>query len=84
MNALATFIVILCQVLTVAVFLRAIMSWFPTSPNNRFVIMLHQITDPILDPLRKLIPPIGGTIDITPIIAIILLQIITEFAGRLG
>ena len=60
------------------------MSWFPTSPNNRFVIMLYQVTDPILDPLRRLIPPLGGTIDITPIIAIVLLQVIAEFVGRLA
>jgi len=84
MSAVATFIEILCEVLTIAVFIRAIMSWFPTSPGNRFVIMMHQVTDPILDPLRKLIPPIGGTIDITPIIAIILLQVIAAYAGRLG
>ncbi len=84
MSAVATFIEILCEVLTIAIFIRAIMSWFPTSPNNRFVIMLHQITDPILNPLRRLIPPLGGTIDITPILAIVLLQVIASYAGHLA
>ncbi len=84
MSAVATFIEILCEVLTIAIFIRAIMSWFPTSPNNRFVIMLHQITDPILNPLRRLIPPLGGTIDITPILAIVLLQVIAAYAGHLA
>ena len=84
MSAVITFITILCEVLTIAIFIRAILSWFPTSSNNRLVIMLYQITDPILDPLRRLIPPIGGTIDITPIIAIVLLQVIAAYVGRLG
>ena len=84
MSAVATFIEILCEVLTIAIFIRAIMSWFPTSPDNRFVIILYQVTDPIMDPLRKLIPLIGGTIDITPIIAIVLLQVIAAYAGQLA
>jgi len=84
MSAIATFIEILCEVLTIAIFIRAIMSWFPSSPDNRFVIILYQVTDPIMNPLRRLIPPIGGTIDITPIIAIVLLQVIAAYTGRLG
>ncbi len=84
MSAVATFIEILCEVLTIAIFIRAIMSWFPSSPDNRFVIILYQVTDPIMNPLRRLIPPIGGTIDITPIIAIVLLQVIAAYTGRLG
>ncbi len=84
MSAIATFIEILCTVLTIAIFIRAILSWFPTSSNNRFVFLLYQVTDPIMNPLRRLIPPIGGTIDITPIIAIVLLQVIAAYAGQLA
>ncbi|MFO8101926.1 MAG: YggT family protein [Dehalococcoidia bacterium] len=84
MSAIATFIEILCEVLTIAIFIRAIMSWFPTSPTNRLAIMLNQVTEPILNPLRRLIPPLGGTIDITPIVAIILLQVIAAYVGGLG
>ena len=84
MSAVATFIEILCEVLTIAIFIRAIMSWFPTSPTNRFAIMLNQVTEPVLGPLRRLIPPIGGTLDITPVIAIVILQVIAAYAGRLG
>ncbi|HEY3400757.1 MAG TPA: YggT family protein [Geothrix sp.] len=38
----------------------ALLSWFPIDPRNRWVRLLHTITDPILHPIRSLIPPIGG------------------------
>ncbi len=73
---------LICQVLTFAVFFNAILSWIVMiSPRNRFVISLYQvfrqITDPILAPLRRIIPLIG-MMDITPIVAIIILQIISQ------
>jgi YggT family protein len=73
---------LICQVLTFAVFFNAILSWIVmVSPRNRLVISLYQvfrqITDPILAPLRRIIPLIG-MMDITPIVAIIILQIISQ------
>ena len=73
---------LICQVLTFAVFINAILSWIVmVSPRNRFVISLYQvfrqITAPILAPLRRIIPLIG-MMDITPIIAIVILQIISQ------
>jgi len=73
---------LICQVLTFAVFFNAILSWIVmASPRNRFVISLYQvsrqITDPILAPLRRIIPLIG-MMDITPIVAIVILQIISQ------
>ncbi len=73
---------VICQALTFAVFFNAIMSWLVMIyPRNNLVISLYhvlrQITDPILAPLRRIIPLIG-MVDITPIIAIIILQIISQ------
>jgi YggT family protein len=73
---------LICQVLTFAVFFNAILSWIVmVSPRNRFVISLYQvfrqITDPILAPLRRIIPLIG-MMDITPIVAIVILQIVSQ------
>jgi YggT family protein len=72
---------LLCQVLTFAVFFNVLLSWIVmVSPRNTFVISLYQvfrqITDPFLAPLRRVIPLIG-MLDITPIVAIIILQIIS-------
>jgi len=73
---------LICQVLTFAVFFYVILSWIVmVAPRNRFIISLYlvfrQITDPILAPLRRIIPLIG-MMDITPIVAIIILQIIGQ------
>ena len=53
----------------------AILSWFPIDPRNQWIRLLHAITDPILHPIRALVPPIGGfSLDI--LIAVLLLGII--------
>ena len=74
MVVLINFITILCQVLTFAIIIRVILSWF-LRPDNSLLLILYQITEPILAPLRRIVPRIG-VLDITPIIAIILLQLI--------
>ena len=74
---LANFIQILVQVLVIAVFLRAIISWFRLSPDNPFQVVLVQVTEPILAPLRRVVPMVG-MFDLTPWIAMILLQILGQ------
>ena len=67
--------------LTVGIFLRAIMSWFPIDPSNPLVQILIQLTEPILAPIRRVMPRIG-MIDLTPMAAIILLQVLSSAVTR--
>ena len=69
----------LIQFLGFAIFARSLLSWFPIDRNGPVVQALVSITDPVMEPLRKVIPPIG-MIDITPMVAMIVLFII---AGQL-
>ena len=75
-------ILTIIQILTVVIFLRVILSWIVVMmrTRNEFLIsayrILEQITDPILIPLRRIIPSAGG-IDFSPMIAIILLWILS-------
>jgi YggT family protein len=71
----------LTYVLTALIFFRAILSWFPIDPRNPLVTFLYEVTEPILAPLRNVIPRIG-MIDITPLVAIILIQIIGQALVR--
>ncbi len=77
---------LLCTLLTlyvVAIILRMVLSWFPMQPGGLGAQVaggLQRITDPLLLPLRRVIPPLGGAIDLSPMIAILGLQIIV---GRL-
>lgn len=83
MDFITTFVVILAQALTIAIFVRAILSWFPNVSNdNPLVALVYQITEPILAPLRSIIPLVG-MIDITPLVAIITLQLIANIFSRL-
>lgn len=79
MNFLFNFVALFTQILTLAIFVRAILSWFPVSPDNPFVEVVMQVTEPILGPIRRVIPLIGF-IDISPLVAIILLQMINSMA----
>jgi len=65
----------LCWVLTMAILARVIMSWFSPSPTNRLAIILYQVTELFLSPLRRIIPRVG-MFDFTPFVAVVLLQLI--------
>ena len=81
-DLIATFISVLAQVLSLAIFVRAILSWFPTVSNdNVFVALVYNMTEPILAPLRSVIPRVG-MLDITPLVAIITFQIIANVFSR--
>jgi YggT family protein len=63
------------------ILIRVLLTWINTDPYNPvirhpIVRILHRVTEPVLQPLRRVIPPIGGTVDITPVIALILLEIV--------
>ena len=72
MDWLISLILLLLQLLWFAIFARAIVSWFPIDPNGPVVRALDAITEPILQPLRRVVPRIG-MIDITPMVAILLI-----------
>lgn len=71
-------LIVLSQVLSFAILIRALLSWFAIRPDNPLMLFLFQITEPILAPLRRLIPLIGGALDITPMVAILLLQLLSR------
>ncbi len=75
MSWLINFVNIFFWLLNMAIFLRVLFSWINPNPYNPLVSLVYQITDPILEPLGRIIPSIG-MIDITPFIAMILLDIV--------
>lgn len=65
---------LILQTFTYAILFQAIMSWI--QPGTSFNSLLYQFTSPIMRPLSRIIPLVGG-IDITPIPAILLLQLLS-------
>ena len=77
MELLFDIIRLVCRGLTLAIVARVILSWFSPRPNS-LTIFLDKITEPILAPLRRIIPR-TGMFDFTPLAAIVLLQLIIRF-----
>lgn len=61
---------------------RAIISWINPYPYHPLVRFLYRVTEPVLAPVRKIIPPIGG-IDISPVIVIFIIFVIQNLLHRL-
>lgn len=79
-NTLATFI----QIYSVLIIIRILLTWFPSIDwYNQPFAALSQITDPYLNLFRSIIPPLGG-IDISPILAILLLNLAGSLVGGLS
>jgi YggT family protein len=70
---LVNFIGLLINILTLAIFLRVLSSWVDPFANNRISQILRDITEPILAPIRALMPGMM-MFDFSPIIAALLLQ----------
>jgi YggT family protein len=75
---------ILVIILEVAIFLRAMLSWFPgMDKDNLLVRILNEITEPLLAPLRQVVPKFG-MIDITPMVAFLVLFVIQQALAQLA
>jgi YggT family protein len=69
----ADFIDILIWVLTLAIFGRVLLSWISPRGNDPVTPLLYQVTEPILAPLRRLLPQMG-MLDLAPMVAILVLN----------
>ena len=79
---LGTFINVLFYVLWAAILGRVILSWLNLSPENPIVVLIYGITEPILKPIRRVLPSMG-MIDLSPMVALFAMIIIKEVLNRL-
>ena len=63
------------------IIIRVLISWVNPDPFNPLVQFLTKATDPVLEPLRRVIPSIGF-IDISPLVALLILQALQHFLVR--
>jgi YggT family protein len=63
------------QILALLIIVRAVLTWIPSVDYGHPVIrLISRVTDPVLLPIRRVIPPLGG-IDVTPIAALLLIEL---------
>ena len=85
MNVISFIILVInifCELFFFALIIRIILSWINISPYNPISKITYQITEPFLGKIRQYIKPLG-MFDFTPMIAIILLEVLQRVAKSL-
>jgi YggT family protein len=64
---------IILEIYMWVIIIRALISWVSPDPYNPIVQVLTRLTEPVLKPLRKLVPPYKVGIDFSPLIAVLII-----------
>lgn len=86
MVVLGNFIAALARILVIAlniymwiIIIRALISWVSPSPYNPIVRFLYRVTEPVLRPVRRIIPLQGLGIDFSPVVVILVILLLIDF-----
>ncbi len=66
-----------------AILASIIISWVAPGSYNPAIILLHQLTEPVMKPFREIIPPIGG-LDLSPIFVFLVINMLQIILSHLG
>jgi len=77
--ALAKVIDIVLTLYMWIIILRALISWVNPDPYNQIVIFLYRVTEPVLGPIRRILPMRNTGIDVSPIIVILVIVFLQYF-----
>jgi YggT family protein len=66
------------NLLQILILIRVILSWIPHDPYNQFIQLLYQITEPILKPVREILPMQSMGMDFSPIVVFFLLGFVKK------
>ncbi|MDQ7004699.1 MAG: YggT family protein [Ghiorsea sp.] len=87
LQAISVVLGIALNIIMIVVIARAVLSWVSPDPYNPIVRMINQISEPILFPIRRRVPYMGG-VDWSPIIALMIVYFLDIFLvqtlNRLG
>lgn len=75
---MAFVVITVLELFTVVLIVRAILSWFPVGPESPIrpvADALFTITEPVLGPIRRLLPPMGG-FDLSVLIVILVINVV--------
>lgn len=82
MNVIFDFLVFALEIYSLILLIRALMSWFPNLDySNPFVRLMYDLTEPVLAPIRRAVPPTSG-MDWSLLIAVVGLRLIIVMLSR--
>jgi len=76
LTAVVDLVLLMLRLLVFAIIIRVILSWISPGGYNPALAIIHALTDRVLLPFRRIIPPLGG-LDLSPLVAIILITAVT-------
>ena len=82
-EVLVNFVVLLTTILTLLILARVVVSWVMPTGGGELVAFIYSATEPLLAPIRNVLPRTGG-FDFSPMIAILVLQAVGQAFARLG
>lgn len=72
--SIAELLALVLYVALFAIFIRIIISWISPGAYNPITLLLDSLTEPLMGPARRILPPVGG-LDLSPILILILIQL---------
>ncbi len=78
--AIKKLLVTLLMTYFVLIIARVVVSWIANQSRHPLIPLIYQLTEPVLRPINKLVPPIGG-IDLSPLFALIALRFLLLLLG---
>ena len=68
----------LFNLLQIIIIVRVVLSWISHNPSNQFIRIIYQVSEPILKPIREILPITGMGFDLSPIVAFFLLGLLKK------
>ena len=66
------------NILQIIIIVRVILSWISHNPSNQFIRIIYQVAEPILKPIKEILPITGMGFDFSPIVAFFLLGLLKK------
>ncbi len=82
-STVAALFTIFIYFLIAAIIIRSLMSWFPTSRDNPFARIVYQVTEPLLEPVRRIMPR-TGIIDLSAMVVIVVLYVMLQVVNQVS
>jgi len=83
MGTIISFLLFALNIYSFLLIIRALLGWFPTlDHSNPFIRLLYDLTEPVLGPIRRAVPPMGG-MDWSIVIAVVGVNVIMMLLSRI-